>query len=401
MQYLFFLILFLPHWIFGEASMSQKPTICLNMIVKNENHVIQRCLTSVLPIIDYWVIVDTGSNDGTQETIKEFMKQKKVPGELYERSWVDFSHNRNEAMHLAKGKADYLLFIDADEYLVFDPDFKLPLLDRDYYHINFSSFGTKYAKIHLIKNDLDWEWLGVLHEVIAPPASRSFDTLQKVVNTYTNDGARSKDPQKYQKDVEVLKAALEKDPNNSRYLFYLAESYKNAGNSALALEKYEERAAMGGWNEEVFYALFQAGRMRELLNMPKEAIVASYNRAFQYRNSRLEPIYQLVHFYRMQNDFQKGYSIAKIGETIPLSNDLLFVQEWMYDYGLLLELSICAYWTGKYKECQEISLNLLKKANLPENVRSCVQNNLGFANGKLLEELCQIDDSTLQPVTAK
>ena len=35
-------------------------TLCLSMIVKNEASVIGRCLPSLRPIIDYWVIVDTG-----------------------------------------------------------------------------------------------------------------------------------------------------------------------------------------------------------------------------------------------------------------------------------------------------------------------------------------------------
>ena len=36
------------------------PTICLNMIVKNEAAVIGRCVDFALPFIDYWVVVDTG-----------------------------------------------------------------------------------------------------------------------------------------------------------------------------------------------------------------------------------------------------------------------------------------------------------------------------------------------------
>ena len=49
------------------------PTICLNMIVKNESRVIKRCLESVKGFIDYWVIVDTGSEDGTQDMIKKII----------------------------------------------------------------------------------------------------------------------------------------------------------------------------------------------------------------------------------------------------------------------------------------------------------------------------------------
>ncbi|MCJ2050481.1 glycosyltransferase, partial [Methylobacterium sp. J-070] len=50
------------------------------MIVKNEAHVIRRCLESVRPIIDHWVIVDTGSTDGTEEVIRAALAD--VPGTL-------------------------------------------------------------------------------------------------------------------------------------------------------------------------------------------------------------------------------------------------------------------------------------------------------------------------------
>ena len=74
--------------------------ICLNMIVKNESRVIERCLRSAKPFIHSWAISDTGSTDGTQDIIRRVMAD--VPGELIERPWVDFAHNRNQALELAK-----------------------------------------------------------------------------------------------------------------------------------------------------------------------------------------------------------------------------------------------------------------------------------------------------------
>ena len=53
-----------------------KKTICLNMIVKNEAHIILETLNSVKKYIDYWVISDTGSTDGTQTVIKEFFEKE-------------------------------------------------------------------------------------------------------------------------------------------------------------------------------------------------------------------------------------------------------------------------------------------------------------------------------------
>ena len=92
------------------------------MIVKNESKVIERCLGSVKDFINYWVIVDTGSTDGTQQIIKNFMKD--VPGELHQSEWQNFEYNRNEALQFAKNKGDYILFMDADDQLLFPSDYK-------------------------------------------------------------------------------------------------------------------------------------------------------------------------------------------------------------------------------------------------------------------------------------
>lgn len=383
---IYFVIFLSPHFA-GVQAQSSHPTICLNMIVKDESQVITRCLTSVLPLIDSLVIVDTGSTDGTQSIIKEFMAKHGIAGELHERPWVNFAHNRNEALNLAKGKSDYLLFIDADEYFVYEPDFTLPKLNKDYYYITVSYSGTKYSRIHLIKNQPVWQWVGVVHEVLCPSATSSFATLEKVTNTITTEGARSRDPEKYHKDAQVLEEALKENPDNTRYVFYLAQSYRDSGDYSLALKNYEKRADMGGWDQEVFYALYQIGAMQEALEMPVDVIINSYKRAYQYRPARIEPLYQIARLYRLKGDYNAGYSIAKIAQTVPVSQDLLFVQQWIYDYGILLERSICAYYMGNIEECQQISLELLKRKNLPANERACIESNLGYANAKLLEQI--------------
>src|SRR3990167_4045655 len=112
---------------------TDKSTICLNMIVRNEVDVIERCLESVKPLIDYWVIVDTGSTDGTQDKIKSILQN--IPGELHEQAWESFAHNRTEAIMFARGKADFLFVIDANDTLSIPPKFKLPKLNCDSYSL--------------------------------------------------------------------------------------------------------------------------------------------------------------------------------------------------------------------------------------------------------------------------
>ena len=92
--------------------------LCLCMIVKNESSIIKDCLNSIADYLDYWVICDTGSTDGTQDIIKSFFKEKGISGELHEDKWVNFGYNRSLYLKYAKNKGDFLIMLDADEILI-------------------------------------------------------------------------------------------------------------------------------------------------------------------------------------------------------------------------------------------------------------------------------------------
>ena len=364
-------------------------TICLNMIVKDEKDVICRCLASVKPVIDYWVIVDTGSSDGTQEIIRAFMKE--IPGELHERPWINFGHNRNEALELAKGKADYVWIIDADEVLAKEPGFQLPVLDKDYYFITTSFGGTRYGRLQLINNHIPWKWMDVLHEHLESPIAQSHGQLTGIMNVVSTDGARSKDPKKFEKDAAILEEALTKEPLHSRYRFYLAQSYRDAGLLEKSLENYQKRVEMGGWDQEVFWSLFQIAILQESLERPPAQVIESYYHAYQFRPSRAETLYRLASYYRRKNHYHEGYLAARKGLNIPPSDDVLFVEKWIYDYGLMLEYSICAYWIEKYQEAKIASLYLLAHPDSPEHIRACAKQNLVWIDKKLNDSALEAD----------
>jgi hypothetical protein len=79
-----------------DARQVKPPLLGLVMIVKNENATLEQTLSSVKADIDYWTIVDTGSTDGSQDTIRATMAG--VPGDLIEEPFVDFSTTRNFAL---------------------------------------------------------------------------------------------------------------------------------------------------------------------------------------------------------------------------------------------------------------------------------------------------------------
>ena len=142
---------------------SARPTVCLNMIVKNEAHVIARSLASARPLIDRWCIVDTGSTDATEAEIRKALDG--IPGTLYSRPWQNFGHNRTEALQLAKAEGcDYLLFIDADELFDVPADFSWPaVMSADGYELTCHYAGIRYTRLALAATRLPWRWVGVLH----------------------------------------------------------------------------------------------------------------------------------------------------------------------------------------------------------------------------------------------
>ncbi|HSX27023.1 MAG TPA: glycosyltransferase family 2 protein, partial [Chlamydiales bacterium] len=343
---------------------AQPKTICLNMIVKNESPVIETCLGSLKHLIDYWVIVDTGSTDGTQETIKKFLHD--IPGELHERPWVDFAHNRNEALALAKNKADYLLLIDADESLHYSPDFTLPTLDKDFYFFTVRQLGQlDFKRIGLIDTRLDWKWEGILHENLSCPTAATRETLKGLLNICNaSQGARARDPTHFLKDAQVLEKALEKDPTNSRNVFYLAQSYLNAGKFDLALKNYIRRSQLPSPDvQETYLTLYMIGIIQELTHT--ELAIQSYLNAYHFRPTRAEPLYRIAILYRKKHNHLLAYLISKHALTLPYPHDDVVVEHDIYDHALLAEFAHSAHLLGKHPEATAARAQL--HANLPKD----------------------------------
>lgn len=327
------------------------------MIVKNECHVIERCLTSVKAIISYWVIVDTGSTDGTQDVVRNYLHD--IPGELIERPWVDFGHNRTEALAYAKGEADYLLIIDADEVLAFDQDFAWPELVQDGYSIETSFAGLSYWRTQLVKNTGGWYYRGVVHEYITSAKRKTIGRLAGVINLPSRDGARSADPHKFKRDALALEKALLDEPDNDRYAFYLANSYRDAGEYDAALKQYRRRAAMGGDPEHLWYALYQGALMQLLLDEPWEKVLHGLLEAYAYRPSRAEPLYRIIVFYRDNKQYPLAHLFVQQARQIPAPVDVLFVEKAVYEYRIPFEYAICCYWAGQHAEAIRINNQIL------------------------------------------
>ena len=356
------------------------------MIVKNEAQVICRCLDSVMPFIDYWVIVDTGSDDGTQKIIKKHLKD--IPGELYERPWKNFGENRSEAFVLAKGKGDYILFMDADDILQVAPEFTFSALKEDLYNMWRGVDGFTYLKPQLVKGDLPWKWVGVTHEYLACDVPYTSGLLENVKYVSCDGGHRSQGTRKFFENIRMLEEGLKAEPQNDRYAFYLAESYRDAGEKGKALEWFQNRVKRGGWGEEVFWSLLQIGHMLREIGLSSNVVIDSYLNAHHARPHRVEPIYYLAEVCNDEKNYKGAYAFLQMVDALPkpAQKDALFNMDWINDYGLLFQKSICTYYLGKYQESIDACDQLLKNPHLPESWHQLTLENRKFPVAKLQEE---------------
>ncbi len=353
-----------------------KPQICLNMIVRNEAHVIERCLASVKPFIDHWVIVDTGSVDDTPERIAHALQG--VPGTLHHRPWRDFGRNRTEALELARSHGDYLLFIDADETLGHSPGAAWPRLEGGAYSLEARYAELSYDRVSLVKSSLPWRWVGVLHEYLDTGEPMLQPRVPGFLINVTPDGARSADPQKFTKDAAVLEAALLVEPDNLRYRFYLAQSYKDGGQLEAALTNYQLRAAVGGWDEEAWYSLYECARLSLRLGLAHEKIVSEFLSAYQVRPSRAESLTGLATYFRSRQEWHNAYMVASQAAQIPQPADRLFVDVTVYHWRAKDELALAAFYTDRKLQAQYLWSNLLASSHVPATERARIQANLGF-----------------------
>ena len=350
------------------------------MIVKNEAHIIASTLENLCNYVhfDYWVIVDTGSTDDTKQVIRDFFESKNIKGELHETEWKNFGFNRSDALSKAFNKTDYLFVFDADDRIV--GDFILPLdLNKDGYHLKFGD-NFSYIRLLFVNNRLHWKFMGVLHEYITCTNENYNCILDNIDGNYHlvsgKSGARSNNPNKYRDDALILEKAYKdavemKDDIMVRYSFYCAQSYKDDGNAAKAIQWYKKRISHGGWNQEVYYSYITIGQLYAEMNNIESAFYY-WTLSFDADPERCEGIYYIIKRCREKGNFNLAYHYYKWVEKNKTSNLLykLFVTEDIYKYLLDYEFTIIACYVGQHKHAIPSFHTLFKYANEHANALS-------------------------------
>lgn len=347
------------------------------LMEKNEGKIIERMLESVIHDIDGFIILDTGSTDGTEAIMWEFLVTKHGKrGAIYKSDWYDFGTNRTITVQLAQGRGDWLLLMDADYRLAKENRVqpqawktKVPPLQSAPAQLLLKTTGDlDYARPHLVRGEVLWGYVCRTHEYLAASkhsshnASISFrqDTFSPLLIDHVGDGCSKAD--KLGRDIVLLLMDRMDDPKSERAGFYLANTLKQLRMVDWALREYKMAMNLCAWNEEL---MCSAKGALDCLFMKQfqtpgsvtfERMFAMALHGMTQNKERLEIPCMFLRKLRNTPVWWPRYahlacSVASFfTHNVYPSHQRLFIERPDHEFGWWQEISICAFYNPIYFE---------------------------------------------------
>ena len=357
--------------------------IILNLMIKNESKIIERCIGRALEHVDAVSILDTGSTDNTVEVCTKYLENCGKPFKVSIEPFKNFGYNRTISFQKAQELCNelqwdpditYAMAVDADMIIKPSLEFKNFKLTVAGYHVMQHNGELKYYNSRFMRCSYNWKCIGATHEYWSGDPVEKIEPELFYIDD-VNDGGCKAD--KFERDIRLLSEDLKEDPKNGRTYFYLAQSFKDNGDFKKAIINYKKRIELGGWYEEVWYSHYMIAKCFEKLNRP-DKMEAWALRAFNLHPKRAEPLYFLVKYFKDKYEHFKAYHYYLKGKDIPYpKDDILFVEHDIYNGLFDYENTILACYVCT-KNKQDAIVDLIKYINTHSYMVHNVWDNLHY-----------------------
>ena len=306
------------------------PTVGLALIARDEEATLPRLLASVGEAFDEVALVDTGSTDGTVAAFEAWAAA--TPGvrtRVGHFTWIDdFAAARARADGFLT--TDWRAWADCDDVLRgadalrrlaagAPPDVGAFLCAYDY-------AGTGAGEHVLLRERLvrsgAGTWRGRIHEVQDVRGRLVPVPAAEVLWIHHDDGGADRHlagTSRQERDLAILEEEVAADPHDARAWFYLAQTQRDLGRFEAARDAFDRRAALGGWEEEAFWARFQAASLRARLGDWPTAFAGLVS-AWESRPGRLEPLHELCWRLRLRGEHHAALAFVRAGLGAPSSS---------------------------------------------------------------------------------
>jgi hypothetical protein len=222
----------------------------------------------------------------------------------------------------------------------------------------------------------------VLHEYAQCESSTDLPAdMPHIAIKRIGGGSRSNNPNKFLDDVKTLELALRSETDEElirRYTFYLGRSREHAHLPAEAIDAYEQRAALGGFADEICVGLMSAGHLSQQLGRATSSVLDCYLRAYDRAPWRAEPLFYAATFCRQQDRLSLAYQFALAAAAIPHPGEGTFLESAVYQWQCEFELSISAWYFGDWERGIAACHSVLCSTDLPQEYRTLTESNLAL-----------------------
>jgi hypothetical protein len=380
---------------------------CLLMIVRDEEVIIERCLTSIKNIFDTYIICDTGSKDNTIKVIQDFMDKNQKTGEIIKNEWKSFGHNKSYLLKYFKHEskfsdAEYIMWLDADEVFIRNKDDNLSYLTENdansLYNIlqgayeNIFMFptlycGLEYDRWQIARNNQDYRWDYPVQEAFVGNDNNTQFYTNFFYNLSRKEGNSSRNS-RHPSDISMLEDYLKENPNEPRCTFYLAQAHNDV---KLAIEYYKKRLELGGYIEEKYISCLRLGR----LSSDEYDKVYYWLKAIDISPGRIETIYELMMLYHNKRDFRRASTYGKLANDDRQLSKILFQERDIYNYLFDFYFALSLYYNNEYDKAYEVGKKTIERINLfPPHLIEQARKNVSFYEAKATPVKTDINTDT-------
>ena len=223
---------------------------------------------------------------------------------------------------------EWALVLDADMKLVCDAAKLRELLstsqDAGLTMLQVNS-GLEYRNVRLMRLSEPWQCKGVTHEYWTCRHSTIGEVPREIA--YIDDiGDGGCKDDKFKRDERLLTEGLEEEPENERYMFYMANTLSSQGKLVEARDFYRRRVAAGGWQEEVWYSWYQLAKLAPDL-IEAESFVQRALEVPGTGPARTEALVWLVKRLRDEGQYFKAWGyLLRAAAMAPPGEDRLFLE---------------------------------------------------------------------------
>lgn len=407
------------------ATNTESPLLVVVLMVKNEETVICKTLQ---PFVDQgvqaYLIFDTGSTDNTVEVVRSYFKKNKIKqAHIRQEPFINFAASRNRALELAEQQfpqADFILMLDAEWYtqhvdqLIHFCMQQQHNTAHDAYLIRINAEGGQDFFIpRLMRPRAHLRFHGAIHEYLQV---KSAPKLPESICFNYRPAPRGQQATKkrLERDRDILLQEHAKNPQDSRTIYFLAQTYSYMGDYETAYTYFrlcvtrsvpdkKNIQALEYWRiEQAYQASYESGVIaQELAHITNkfswDIAFNHYFEAFLIDPKRAEPLMRIARHYWDEGNMDACFLFARQAAELPLPAHVTgLIEHEVYSFKRFELLGACAGNLGKW----DVSEWALRKALEAQPGKEHLKKNLAIVLENKAKPLSVVDSSKIYYVAS-